>query len=114
MLLILSKEYAARLMVPDSGVAREVEHAVSLVKKGAGHRLLFASPDPGHALKFIVPMLPRELRELVEDRNITDITHKEAVEGLALGMSGLCSHPLGAVERTASSSASALQLSASS
>lgn len=66
MLLVLTDNYLQRLSVEGSGVAVEVQHALTLIRAGKGLRVLFASPDPDSASKDIVPKLPEELKKLVK------------------------------------------------
>ena len=86
MLLVLTKQYLARLGKADSGVRREVTHAVELVKKGQGSKVVFASPDTTFAFESILPELPPELRELAGSSLIFNTAD---VRGLAERMTGV-------------------------
>lgn len=92
MLLVLTKAFSKRLDHPCSGVSREVAHAVELVKKGAGSKVLFASDNPSSAWDDVVPKLPTELQELVKSSLIFDTAD---VRGLAERMSGRLSSNTG-------------------
>jgi hypothetical protein len=75
MLLVLTQNYIKQLakhqMGVSTGVGREVEYAVRLVKDGHGSKLRFASPE-SNAFDELVPKLPIELQELAQAGLIFD------------------------------------------
>lgn len=84
MVLVLTEKYLERFQVDGSGVQREVNLAVQLIKNGQGSKVLLASPNPSFAFEHILPKLPKEVQRVGARRLIINTSDARA---LALRMS---------------------------